>query len=117
MRHFMIGGCILVSLAESFQEKARERGVSVKHERAVHVIVIRDFVNDMIGPGASGSSLHIREGKNDFFLLSGKFVIARFEIKLQLAKESFCLFNIFSIRVWDLRFELVIFIDRRSRMR
>ena len=80
MRHFMTGSCILVSLTESFQEKASERGVSREHEQAVHVVVIRDLVNDMVGPRASGSSSHIREGKNDFLLCRWELWTSCFEV-------------------------------------
>src|ERR1700677_1771312 len=94
MHHFMMGGSIFISFTESFQEEARERGKSGEHERAVHVVVISDFINDMIGPRASGSSSHVREGKNDFFPLSGKFSVTRFKVKFQLSKESFCSFKV-----------------------
>src|SRR5271154_2579948 len=109
MSHFMMDSCVFISFAELFQEKARERGVSGEHERVVHVVIIRDLVNDMIGPRASGSSSHTREGKNNFFSLSGKFVVARFKVKFQLVKESFRFFNISSISVWELHFKLVVF--------
>src|ERR1700677_4710311 len=117
MRHFMTGGYVFISFTESFQEKASERGVSGEHERAVHVVVIRDLVNDIIGPEASGSSSHVREGKNNLFLLSGKFGIARFKVKLQLSKEGFCLFDFSSVIVWNLCFEFVVFVDRSPWMR
>src|SRR6202453_3878514 len=106
MRHFMTGGSIFISFTESFQEEVSERGKGGEHERVVHVVVISDFINDMIGPRASGSSSHVREGKNDFFLLSGKFGVARFKVKFQLSKESFRFLNVSGVIVQNFCFEL-----------
>src|ERR1700677_1739226 len=63
--YFEMGNSMFIFFTESFSEKASKFRKGDEAERAIHVIVFCDAINDMIGPRASSSFSHIREGKND----------------------------------------------------
>ena len=69
----------------------------------------------MVGPRASSSSSHVREGKDNSAPLSREFGVVRFKIEHELAKEGFRFRNVSGIIVQNLRFEFLILNNGKRR--
>src|ERR1700677_3490570 len=107
MRHFVTGGCVFVSFSETLHESGSEFGEGLKSELTIHVIVVVDFIDEIVGPRTGGSSSHIREGKNDFPLSRREFWTSCFEVKPKLADERFRLVAISGVDVGNIGFRFL----------
>src|ERR1700677_4293093 len=99
MRHLMTGGCVFVSFSETLHESGSELGESSISELTIHVVVVMDFIDDIVGPRTGGSSSHIGEGKNDFSLSRREFWIPCFEVEPELVDKQFCLVAISGVDI------------------
>src|ERR1700677_4205484 len=83
----------------------------------IHVVIIVDFIDKIVGPRTGGSSSHIGEGKNDFPLNRGELWTSCFEVKPELADEWFRLVAISGVDVGNIGFRLLFNDDRCRRSR
>src|ERR1700677_4708296 len=111
----MMGGSVLVSFSEHFDEQGCEVGESEKSEISVHVIIIDNFINQIVGPRIGSSSSHVREGKDNSFPRGRKFCGSCFKIKPELANERFGLVEVSSENIRGIGFELLVNNDRWCR--
>src|SRR5271154_1095787 len=112
-----MGGCIFVSFSETLDESGSEFGKGSISELTIHVVVVKDFIDDIVSPRTGGSSSHIGEGKNDFFLCRREFWTSCFKVQPELADERLCLVAVSGIDVGDIGFRLLFNHDWRCRRR
>src|ERR1700677_4944581 len=102
-----MGGCVFVSFSETFHESGSKFGKGSKTELMIHVVVVMDFVDEIVGPRTGGSSSHIGEGKNDFSFRRREFWTPCFEVEPELADEWFWFVVISGIDVGNIGFGLL----------
>src|SRR5271154_2091839 len=102
-----MGSCIFVSFSETLHESGSEFRKRSKSELTIHVVVVKDFIDDIVGPRTGGSSSHIGEGENDFLLCRREFWTSRFEVQPELMNERLCLVAVSGIDVGDIGFRLL----------
>src|ERR1700677_4843882 len=102
-----MGGCIFVSFSEMLHESGSEFREGSISKLTIHVVVVKDFINDIVGPRTGGSSSHIGEGENNFLLCRREFQTSGFEVQPELADERLCLVAVSSIDVGDIGFRLL----------
>src|ERR1700677_40206 len=119
-----MGGCIFVSFSETLHKSGSEFGEGSIPELTIHVVVVKDFIDDIVGPRTGGSSSHIGEGEDDFLLCRREFRTSCFEVQQELADERLCLVAVSGIYVGDIGFRLLFDNDwwcqrrrRRNRWR
>src|ERR1700677_5268201 len=123
VRHLVTCGSVFVSFSESFHESGNEQGEGQKTEITIHVIVIVNFINKVIGPRTGGSSSPIREGKNDFPPYRGELWTSCLKVQPELADERLRLVAISSVGVGNVGLGLLFNDDwcwrsrRRNRWR
>src|ERR1700677_1989998 len=117
MHHLVTDGCVFISFSETLHESGSKFGKGSKSELTIHVVVVMDFIDKIVGPRTSGSSSHIREGKNDFPLNRREFWTPCFEVKPELADEWFRLVAISGVDIRNIGFRLLFNNDRRRRCR
>src|ERR1700677_567721 len=86
---FVMGSCVFVSFSETLHESGSEFGEGSIFELTIHVIVVMDFIDDIVGPRTGGSSSYIGEGEDDFPLCGREFRTPSFEVEPELADEWF----------------------------
>src|ERR1700677_427923 len=112
VHHLVMCGGVFVSLSESFHESGNEQGEGQKTEITIHVIIIVNFINKIVGPRTGGSSSHIGEGKNDFPPYRGELWTSCFEVQPELADERFGLVTISGVSVGNIGLGLLFNDDR-----
>src|ERR1700677_759303 len=115
VRHLVMCGGVFVSFSESFHECGNEQGEGKKAEITIHVIVIVNLVNKVVGPRTGGSSSHIGEGKNDFPPYGGELWTSCFEVQPELVDEGFRLVAISCVGIGNISLGLLFNDDRCSR--
>src|SRR6202453_1704707 len=116
----MTGSSVLVSFSEPFNKQSCKVSETEKSEFSIHIVIVNDFVNKIVGPRTGGSFSHIREGKDNSFPMIRKFRGSCFEVKPELVNEWFSLVEVSSEDVRGIGFELLINSDwwcRRCRRR
>src|ERR1700677_2565897 len=117
MHHLVTGGCVFISFSETLHESGSKFRKGSKSELTIHVVVVMDFINKIVGPGTGGSSSHIREGKNNFPLNRREFWTPCFKVKPKLADEWFRLVAISGIDIGNIGFGLLFNNDWCRRCR
>src|ERR1700677_2525204 len=107
MRHLVTGGCVFISFSETLHESGSEFRKDSKSELTIHVVVVVDFIDEIVGPRTSGSSSHIGEGKNNFPLSRRKLWTPCFKVKPELANERFFLVTIPGVDIGNIGFRLL----------
>src|ERR1700677_4128905 len=117
MRHFVTGGCIFVSFSETLHESGSEFGEGLKSELTIHVVVVKDFIDDIVSPRTGVSSSHIGEGENNFLLCRRELWTSCFEVQPELADERLCLVAVSGIDIGNIGFRLLFDNDWRCQRR
>src|ERR1700677_4386188 len=115
VHHLVTSGGVFVSFSKTFHESGNELGEGQKTEITIHVIVIVNFINEIVGPRTGGSSSHIGEGKNDFPPYRGEFWTSCFEVQPELTDKWFRLVAISCVGIGNISLGFLFNDDRCSR--